>query len=140
MILSNSKVSLYFSLTLDNGNIVDSNFQQTPATFIMGDGSLLPGFEKQLLGLKPGDKKVTIIPQQEGFGARNPHNIQQFKRSIFPADQEISEGLMMSFADAAGGELPGVIISFDDQTISVDFNHPLAGRDITFTVEIIHVE
>ncbi len=139
-ISDSSQVTLHFSLELDNGDLVDSTFGNNPATFTMGDGSLLKGFEKNLLGLKAGDKQAFIIPQEDGFGATNPNNIQQFKRSTFKQDVELSEGLMMSFADANGGELPGVIKAFDESMVTVDFNHPLAGNNITFTVEIHDVK
>lgn len=135
-----SQVTLHFSLELENGDLVDSTFGRKPATFTMGDGSLLPGFEKCLQGLTAGEKKSFVIPQEDGFGASNPSNMQQFKRSTFADDVELSEGLMMSFADANGGELPGVISAFDDQFVTVDFNHPLAGKQITFTVEIHDVK
>ncbi len=135
-----SQVTLHFSLELENGDLVDSTFGKAPATFTMGEGTLLPGFEKCLMGLSAGDKKSFIIPQEEGFGAPNPSNIQQFKRSTFSSDVELTQGLMMSFADANGGELPGVITAFDDAMVTVDFNHPLAGSAITFTVEIHDVQ
>lgn len=139
-ISESSQVTLHFSLELENGDLVDSTFGKNPATFTMGDGSLLQGFEKRLVGLKTGDKQAFVIPQEDGFGASNPNNIQQFKRSTFSADQELGEGLIMSFADANGGELPGVIKSFDDVNVTVDFNHPLAGNEITFSVEIHDVK
>ena len=135
-----SKVTLHFSLALENGDIVDSTFDASPATFDMGDGSLLPGFEQYLLGLCAGAKQTFIVPQQNGFGARNPQNIQTFKRSVFAPDMQLAQGLIVSFADASGAELPGVIKGFDENLVEVDFNHPLAGHQLTFTVEIIHVE
>ncbi len=140
MIKENSKVTLHFSLALENGELVDSTFGNKPATFTMGDGSLLPGFEKHLLGLPAGVKQSFQIPQQDGFGAVNPQNIQAFKRSVFASGVELSEGLIVSFADAAGTELPGVVKKIGENEVEVDFNHPLAGREITFTVEIIDVE
>jgi FKBP-type peptidyl-prolyl cis-trans isomerase SlpA len=140
MIKANSKVTLHFSLALENGDLVDSTFGHKPATFTMGDGSLLPGFEKHLPGLNVGEKHSFLIPQQDGFGAVNPQNIQLFKRSIFASNVELAEGLIVSFADAAGAELPGVVKKISDNEVEVDFNHPLAGHEITFTVEIIHVE
>lgn len=140
MIKPDSKVTLHFSLALENGDLVDSTFGSKPATFTMGDGSLLPGFEKHLLGLPVGAKQDFLIPQQDGFGARNPQNIQFFKRSVFAPEVELTEGLVVSFADAAGGELPGVIKSIGASEVEVDFNHPLAGHAITFTVEIIDVK
>lgn len=140
MIREHSRVTLNFSLALENGDMVDSTFGKQPATFVMGDGSLLPGFEKCLFGLVVGAKEQFLIPQQEGFGAVNPQNVQVFKRSVFSSGVELTEGLIVSFADAAGSELPGVIKKIGASEIEVDFNHPLAGRQITFTVEILHVE
>ncbi|NRB39876.1 MAG: FKBP-type peptidyl-prolyl cis-trans isomerase [Pseudomonadales bacterium] len=139
-ISESSQVTLHFSLELENGDLIDSTFGKNPATFTMGDGSLLKGFEKRMIGLKAGDKDAFLIPQEDGFGASNPNNIQQFKRSTFSNEQELAEGLIMSFADANGGELPGVIKAFDEKMVTVDFNHPLAGNKITFRVEIHDVK
>ncbi len=134
-----STVTLFFSLALDNGDLIESNFGKEPAAFSMGDGSLLPGFEEKLIGLKAGDIKTIVIPSKEAFSEHNPQNVRTYKRSDFDKDMELTHGLIVSFADAGGGELPGVIQGADDEQVVVDFNHPLAGRDITFTVEIIDV-
>ena len=138
IINQNSKVTLNFSIALENGDLVDSNFGKEPATFEMGDGSLLPGFESSLRGLSAGDKKEFLISKENGFGVSNPNNIQSFKPSDFASGLELSEGLIVSFADASGGELPGVIKSIGDD-IEVDFNHPLAGHELMFAVEIIKI-
>lgn len=138
MINESSAVTLHFSLALADGQLIDSTFDKQPASFVMGDGSLLPGFEKCLIGLCAGDKKQFHVPQTDAFGAHNPNNMQTFARSNF-SDTELSEGLIVSFADAGGNELPGVVQSWDDREVVVDFNHPLAGRDLVFTVEIINV-
>jgi FKBP-type peptidyl-prolyl cis-trans isomerase SlpA len=140
VISENSQVTLHFSLHLENGDLVDSTFDKAPATFTVGDGSLLPGFEKKLFGLDVGAKQQFIIEQHEAFGAHNPQNIQQFKRADFPTDAELSEGAMFSFADAAGCELPGVLKSVVGDKVEIDFNHPLAGHAIHFNVEIIDVQ
>ncbi|MCY4043492.1 MAG: FKBP-type peptidyl-prolyl cis-trans isomerase [Cellvibrionales bacterium] len=134
-----STVTLYFSLALENGDIVDSNFGKDSATFVMGDGSLLPSFEEKLLGLKPQDKKTLVIPAAEAFGEHNMQNVRHYKRSDFDKDMELTKGLIVFFADKGGAELPGVIQGADEKEVVVDFNHPLAGRDITFTVEIVDV-
>lgn len=134
-----TEVTLHFSLVLEDGAVVDSNFDAQPATFTVGDGKLLPGFEQALFGLVAGDKKSMQIPPEQGFGQPNPNNIQEVKRKNFAADMELAEGLVVSFADANGGELPGVISEIGEEIVKVDFNHPLAGRDITFTVEIVKV-
>ena len=134
-----SQVTLHFALQLENGDVVDSTFDKTPASFAVGDGSLLPGFEKALFGLQAGEKGAFVIKPEDGFGAVNPNNRQQMPRDQFPEDIELVEGLMLSFADAQKAEMPGVVYEFDDKTVTIDFNHPLAGRDIVFEVEIINV-
>ncbi len=135
-----STVTLHFSLALEDGSIIDSNFEGEPATFTMGDGSLLSGFESVLLGLKKGQKSTFSITPEHGFGQHNPSNLQTIKRQQFAPDTELSIGLVMSFADAAKGELPGVISEINADDVVVDFNHPLAGKTIVFNVHIIKVQ
>src|SRR5690554_5017809 len=126
-----STVTLHFALKLDNGDVVDSNFDKEPATFTVGDGNLLPGFEQALFGFKAGDKRSIVIPPERGFGRPNEQNVQVMPRKNF-TELELEYGVMVIFRDAAGGEMPGVVKAFDDKEVTVDFNHPLAGRDITF--------
>lgn len=133
-----TQVTLHFAIKLDNGDVVDSTFDKEPATFTVGDGSLLPGFEQALYGLKAGDKRSLPIGPEQGFGQGNPQNIQVMPRAQF-ADMELSEGLLIIFNDAANAELPGVVKAFDANQVTIDFNHPLAGKDLTFDVEIIDV-
>lgn len=140
LIAPDTKVTLHFSLKLEDGQLVDSTFDNDPATFVMGDGSLLQGFENKLQGLTAGSKASFEILPEDGFGQPNPNNQQQFNRSDFAADMALEEGLMISFADASQSELPGVVKTIEGDQVTIDFNHPLAGRTITFDVEIIAVE
>lgn len=133
-----SHVTLHFSLKLDDGTEVDTTFKGDPASFTVGDGSLLPGFEKALFGLKAGDEAEIEIPPEAGFGQRNPANIQKVRRDSFSPDIELEPGLVVSF-DNGGGELPGVIRAVDEDEVTVDFNHPLAGQTLNFHVKIIEV-
>lgn len=133
------EVTLHFALKLDNGDVVDSTFDKNPATFKVGDGNLLPGFEQAIYGLKAGDKRSLPISPEQGFGQGNPQNIQVMPRSQFQ-DMELSEGLLVIFNDAANAELPGVVKAFDDNQVTIDFNHPLAGKALSFDVEIIDVK
>ncbi|WLD58855.1 FKBP-type peptidyl-prolyl cis-trans isomerase [Salinispirillum sp. LH 10-3-1] len=138
-ITNNSLVTLHFSLALPDGEVIDSNFDGSAATFQMGDGSLLEGFEACLLGLTAGDKKTVQIAAQEAFGEHMEDNVQNFKRHQFGADMVLEPGVVVSFADAAGAELPGVVSRLDGDYVTVDFNHPLAGKDITFSVSVVSV-
>ncbi len=132
------EVTLHFALKLANGDVVDSTFDKQPATFKVGDGNLLPGFEAALYGFKAGDKRSLQIEPENAFGQPNPQNVQVMPRSQF-AEMELSEGLLIIFNDAANTELPGVVRSFDEQQVTIDFNHPLAGKTLSFDVEIIEV-
>lgn len=133
------EVTLHFALKLDSGDVVDSTFDKKPATFKVGDGNLLPGFEQAIYGLKAGDKRSLSISPEQGFGQGNPQNVQVMPRSQFQ-DMELSEGLLVIFNDAANAELPGVVRTFDDNQVTIDFNHPLAGKALSFEVEIIEVK
>jgi len=122
---------------LEDGDIIDSNFETAPATFTVGDGNLLPGFESTLMGLVNGDEREFTIPPEDAFGQHNPQNVQRVDRSNFD-QQELEIGAMFSFQNG-DGELPGVIIEFEDDEILIDFNHPLAGKNIIFQVKIMNI-
>lgn len=135
-----TQVTLHFSLKLTDGDVIDSTFDKDAAVFVVGDGQLLPGFEEQLIDLVAGEEKSFNIPPEKGFGMPNPNNRQIMSVDMFGPEMELSEGLMVSFADANKQELPGMIVSIDEGKVEVDFNHPLAGKDITFDVKILAVE
>jgi len=139
-----SQVTLHFALHLANGEEVDSNFRSKPATFRLGDGSMLPGFEAVLLGLRQGDEKEVKLPAAEAFGEVNPKNRQRFpvdkfahllEDELMPAEV----GSVVTFKDPAGYDLPGVVTEIGAGIVGVDFNHPLAGKEIIFTVSILSV-
>ncbi len=139
MIKQGDKVTLHFALKLENGDLIDGNFGKQPATLVIGDGTLFNGFETSLLGMGVGDIASYSISPDKGFGDHNPDNLQTFKRGQF-AGMVLEEGAVVSFADVAKSELPGVITEIDGDDVTVDFNHPLAGKTIEFDVEIVEVE
>jgi len=139
-ISENSQISLNFSLLLEDGAIIDSNFEKQPLAMTLGDGNMLPSFEQHLLGRSAGEAFEVKITANEAFGPYNEDNVQRFKASQFDKDLALEPGLVISFADPAGGELPGVVKDFKDEYVEVDFNHPLAGRDIIFKVAIHSID
>ena len=94
-----TRITLHFTLRLATGEVVDSTLERAPATFLFGDGNLLPGFEQALLGLKAGDRRSVLIDPKTGFGERNPENVQRLDRTLFSPTLPIEPGLMVSFAD-----------------------------------------
>ena len=135
-------ITLNFSLApKENPDaLIDSNFEKDPVSFTFGDGNLLPGFENIMLGLKAGDHKIFTVEAEQAFGLRNEDNIHLYPRYQFPADLVMEKGLMINFSDVGGNEQAGVIAEFNADEVTVDFNHPLAGLDILFTVNIKAVE
>ncbi len=134
-----TRVTLHFSIHLASGEEVDTTRRAKPATFAVGDGKLPAGFERALFGLRAGDDERIPIPPTEGFGLRQKANIRTLRRADFPNACDLESGMMIAFA-AAEGELPGVVRSVARDTVVVDFNHPLAGRDLVFDVTIVQVE
>jgi FKBP-type peptidyl-prolyl cis-trans isomerase SlpA len=132
-----TKVKLHFSLALEDGSLIDSNFDKQPASFIIGDGNLLPGFESAILGLESGQKREFTIPPENAFGQHNPQNVQDVDRTNF-AEDKLEIGAVFSFQNG-DGELPGVIIGIEGEKVMIDFNHPLAGQSILFKVEILQI-
>jgi FKBP-type peptidyl-prolyl cis-trans isomerase SlpA len=133
-----SRVTLHFAVLLESGEEVDTTRRGRPATFVMGDGSLLPGFEEALLGMRPGDDAQILLEAEQAFGAHRRENIQLLARERF-SEVVLEPGLIVSFA-APDGELPGIVRRVFEQTVEVDFNHPLAGRRIVFDVSVLKVE
>ncbi len=134
-----TRVTLLFSIELESGEQIDSTGLK-PAEFLVGDGKLLPGFESAMFGMKAGEKEKLLIEAENAFGLHNEDNVQRLRRGQFQANMELAVGLMMSFADQQDAELPGVITKIQGESIEVDFNHPLAGKNIIFDVEIISVD
>ncbi len=136
----NCKVELHFSLKLaDTGELVDSTFEKKPAELVIGDGNLPAAFEAVIHGMRAGERKIERIEPKDGFGQHNPSNVQRIPKDQFDPSVELSEGLVLSFQDKAKSELPGVVSTIDDTMVTVDFNHPLAGLDLEFEVEILSV-
>jgi FKBP-type peptidyl-prolyl cis-trans isomerase SlpA len=140
VIQANSEVILHFDLKLADGSAADSTrVNNRPAKLVIGDGSLTPNFEACLLGLKSKDKKSFTLEATDAFGMPNPDNIHHLERSKFSAETPAEEGMIIAFNQPDGSELPGIIREVTGDSVTVDFNHPLAGQVITFDVEIISV-
>lgn len=136
-----SSVLFHFSIKLEDGSVADSTaLHGKPARLRMGDGSLTDSFEQCLLGLQQGEAKSFTLAPEQAFGLSNPDNIYHLDRAKFGADMEPKVGTIMIFDQPNGGELPGIIRAVEGMSVTVDFNHPLAGHTVTFEVEILAVD
>ncbi len=140
-ITDGSTVQLHFEVSLPNGTVIDSTFgRDEPVSLTIGDESLLSGFEQVLINLKAGDTRTAHLPPEQAFGEWNQENVQSFSRAKFSlSEPNPVVGMMMEFADKGNNTLAGVISEVNDDTVKVDFNHPLAGQDVLFKVQIFKV-
>ncbi|MCG9598379.1 FKBP-type peptidyl-prolyl cis-trans isomerase [Vibrio sp. Isolate25] len=140
-IVQESAVTLHFTIKLKDGSVADSTHNMgKPAKLVIGDGSLSENFEQCLLGLEVGEQKAIELKAEDAFGAPNPDNVHYMDRAKFVGDAEVEVGTIMAFSGPDGMEIPGIITEIAGDSVTVDFNHPLAGQDVTFEVEILSVE
>ena len=137
-----SQVSIRFSLFLaDIDRLVDTTGADGKFDFVIGEGSIIPGLEKHLIGLEPGDKGRFEIPCEDAYGAALDDSdlVQNFPQDEFPESMELEPGLVIGFQSPNGDETPGTITNIEDDIVTVDFSHPLAGYDLIFEVEVLDV-
>lgn len=127
-------------LVLADGSTADSTKASgKPARLNVGDGTLSPAFEAQLVTLAEGDKHSFTLEAIDAFGESNPDAIHYLDRSRFPADMSLEAGVIVSFAGPGGSEIPGIVRDVAGDSITVDLNHPLAGHKITFELDVVKV-
>ncbi len=134
-----SMVTMHLSLSMKDGTVTESTFDDDPLEFTMGDGTLIHGLELALYGLRAGDKQRLELEPEQAFGLHDPKKIHPMPLEAFPPELELSEGALVSFTDDKGEEILGLVNAMGDEAIQVDFNHPLAGHVIIFDVEILDV-
>ena len=132
-------VTMHFSLNLDSGEVIDSTNGKEPAQFVVGEGALPAGIEKLLIGLHNGTQRTIDISPEHAFGQYNENNVHIMKKSNFNHEIVLEVGTIVYFSDPSQKEIPGVIKSITDDTVKVDFNHPLAGLNLKLDVNIIKV-
>jgi FKBP-type peptidyl-prolyl cis-trans isomerase SlpA len=134
-----SSVTLHLSLTLEDGTVAESTFGDEPLSFVMGDGTLVRGLELGLYGLRPGDTQRLELYPKQAFGLRDPDKIHKMLRAAFDDEMVLEPGVIIGFETPEGEEIPGMVRAVGDESVEVDFNHPLAGHTVIFDVKIIDV-
>ncbi|HZW03561.1 MAG TPA: peptidylprolyl isomerase [Anaerolineaceae bacterium] len=129
-------VSLDYTLTVE-GQTVDSSRETEPIEFLQGYGNIIPGLEKELYGMAPGDSKQITVAAKDGYGERDPEAVIDVPRSEFPADIPLTPGVELQMQNVDGDVLTAVILEAGTESVKLDFNHPLAGRDLHFDVTVI---
>lgn len=129
-------VSLDYTLTVD-GQIVDSTEGDEPLQFLQGHQNIIPGLERELAGMRIGQSKTVTVPATEAYGEIDPDNIVDVPRSEFPQEIPLETGIELEVKNADGEVLTATIADVDDESVKLDFNHPLAGKELTFNVTVV---
>lgn len=132
-------VKVHYSGKLDDGTVFDSSREREPLEFTLGKGRLIKGFEKAVEGMAQGESTTVRIPSKEAYGPRREELVIQVPRDKFPPAIEPREGLMLNLRQPDGGMLEAAITRMGEDSITLDGNHPLAGKDLTFDIEVVEI-
>lgn len=133
-------VRIHYTGTLDDGTLFDSTIGHEPMEFKLGDGGVIPGFEAAVMGMSVGESRTVTIVSAHAYGPYQAEMTQDIPRSAIPDDIELHEGLILSAESPDGVPISFIIKSFDTEQVTIDGNHPLAGRDLTFALELIEIK
>lgn len=128
---------------LDNGDIFETSETSGPLEFTVGEGSVMPAFEEQIVGLQEGEQKTFHLPPAEAHGPSNPDLIHTVERAVLPNSEQLSVGLVLGLIVEHEGKkekVPAMVTAIDGQQVTVDFNHPLAGKTLTYKVTVQSIQ
>ncbi|MEO9865066.1 MAG: peptidylprolyl isomerase [Yoonia sp.] len=133
-------VQIHYKGTLDDGTVFDSSEGRDPLEFAVGSGMIIPGLDKAIPGMKVGDKKVVNVPCAEAYGEVNLENRQAVPRDQFPDNIPMEVGTQLQMQGEGGQVMVVTIVEVADTEVTLDANHALAGKDLTFAIEMIAIQ
>jgi FKBP-type peptidyl-prolyl cis-trans isomerase 2 len=139
MVKNGDTIQVHYKGTLTDGTLFDSSEGGEPLEFKVGGGMVIPGFDKGVMGMAIGEKRTINIPCAEAYGQLNEEMKINMPRSEVPADMNPEIGMEMHLTDENGQVIPVLVIGLTDDTITLDANHPLAGEDLNFDLELVSI-
>jgi FKBP-type peptidyl-prolyl cis-trans isomerase 2 len=136
----NNTVKVNYTGKLSDGQVFDSSEGKAPLEFTLGKGELIPGFEKGLIDMKLNEKKTITISKEEAYGEINNDLIQEVKKSEIPQEIELEIGMELVSKSQDGKEMNLLVVEIKEETIIIDGNHPLAGKDLIFDLEVVEIK
>jgi FKBP-type peptidyl-prolyl cis-trans isomerase 2 len=136
---SGDTVKVHYHGRLTDGTTFDSSAGREPLQFEVGSGMVIPGFDSGVMGMVVGDKKTIQIPVAEAYGPKNPDMIVAFPVSEFPEDMDLEVGMRLNMTNSEGHVIPVVVTEIGEENVMLDANHPLAGEDLVFDIELVEI-
>jgi len=133
------KIKVHYHGRLEDGTTFDSSEGREPLEFEVGSGMVIPGFDNGVLGMTVGQKKTITIPVEEAYGPVQEDMFMEFPINRFPEDMKPEVGMSLNMSNGSGQAIPVVIAEVQDEVVILDANHPLAGEDLTFDLELVDI-
>ena len=125
-----------YTVKNSKGEVVDSNKGQAPLEFVSGKGEIIPGLEKEINGMEIGEEKTVTVKADEAYGQRNEEWVETLPREQFEGI-ELQKGMTLYGQSPDGQTVAVTVVDFNDNEVTIDYNHPLAGEDLTFDVKVV---
>lgn len=132
-------VRVHYTGRLTDGTEFDSSQGREPLEFQVGSGQIIPGLEKHVEGMEVGQKSTVTVPAEEAYGARDERQVQSVPRDSLPDDLDLELGSRLTATTREGRQIPLTVIDLDESQVTVDANHPLAGQDLIFDLELVEI-
>ncbi len=136
---SGDTVAIHYTGTLQDGTTFDSSEGRDPLEFEVGSGQIIRGLDVALPGMEVGEKKVVKIASEDAYGPSNPEMRQSIPREGIPADIPLQVGVQLQMQTPDGQAMPVTVVDVDEATVTLDANHPLAGKDLQFDIELVKI-
>lgn len=136
---SGDKVVVHYTGKLPDGSVFDSSRHRDPVELELGQRRVIPGFEKALIGMSTGETKTATIPASEAYGEHQSEMVVQFGRDKIPPDLDVQVGQELQVQTTTGQSLPARVVDTSDDDVTLDANHPLAGQELTFDIELVKI-
>ena len=136
---SGDTVQIHYTGTLQDGTTFDSSEGRDPLEFVVGSGQIIPGLDNALPGMNEGERKTVKVDSTEAYGPVNPEMQQSVPREGIPADIPLEPGTQLQMQTPDGQAMPVTVVSVDEASVTLDANHPLAGKDLQFDIEVVKI-
>lgn len=132
-------VRVHYTGRLEDGSVFDTSLGRDPIEFVLGAGQVIPGFEEAIVGMNPGESKVVKVLAEQAYGLYRPDLVVEIARSEVPPELDLEVGLQLVLRQPEGQLIPVTVAELSESTVTLDANHPLAGQDLTFDIQLVEI-
>lgn len=133
------KVAVHYTGKLDDGSVFDTSAEREPLQFTLGEQGVIPGFQEVVVGLEPGQTATAKVPPEKAYGERRDGLVLDFDRSEVPQEVQQQIGAELQVSTQSGQTIPARIVAISEDKLTVDANHPLAGKNLTFDIQLVDI-